>query len=74
MDYIDSNEERLSVISEWKEYSLSDLIDILGGGTPKTTVQEYWNGNINWISIKDFNNENKYIVNTEKTITELRTK
>lgn len=53
------------------EYSLSELVEIIGGGTPKTTIEEYWNGNINWISIKDFNGDSKYILNTEKTITEL---
>lgn len=57
--------------SEVKECSLNDLIEIIGGGTPKTSVNEYWNGNINWISIKDFNRDNKYITKTEKTITEL---
>ena len=57
--------------SEWKEYSLSELIEIIGGGTPKTTVEEYWNGEINWISIKDFNGDSKYILDTEKKITEL---
>lgn len=57
--------------SEWKEYTLYDLVEIIGGGTPKTTVEEYWNGDINWISVKDFNGDRKYIENTEKTITEL---
>lgn len=37
--------------SDWKEYKLSNIIHILGGGTPKTTIQEYWNGNIPWLSI-----------------------
>ncbi len=57
--------------SEWKKYTLYDLVEIIGGGTPKTTVEEYWNGDINWISVKDFNGDSKHIENTEKTITEL---
>lgn len=57
--------------SDWKKYTLYDLVDIIGGGTPKTTVEEYWNGDINWISVKDFNGDRKHIENTEKTITEL---
>ena len=56
---------------EWETKSFSELVDIIGGGTPKTSVDEYWNGNIPWISIKDFNSGQKYILNTEKTITEL---
>ena len=36
---------------------LSEIIELIGGGTPKTSVEEYWNGNIPWLSVKDFNNE-----------------
>lgn len=56
---------------EWKTYKLSNVIELIGGGTPKTSISEYWNGNIPWISVKDFNNDNKKIYVTEKTITEL---
>lgn len=40
---------------------LSKIIEIISGGTPKTNVKEYWNGDIPWISIKDFVNVNRYI-------------
>jgi type I restriction enzyme S subunit len=56
--------------SEWKNYKLSELVDIIGGGTPRTTNKKYWNGKIPWISVKDFNGERKYIKKTEKSITE----
>ncbi len=46
-------------------------MDIIGGGTPKTTKPEYWNGNIPWLSVKDFNNDYRYVYRTEKTITQL---
>ncbi len=52
-------------------YKLSEIMDIIGGGTPKTTQEEYWNGNIPWLSVKDFNNDLRYVYKTEKTITEL---
>lgn len=55
---------------EWKEASLSEVCDIIGGGTPKTFVAEYWNGNIPWLSVADFNNDNRHVFITEKTITE----
>lgn len=45
-------------------------MDIIGGGTPKTSKQEYWNGDIPWLSVKDFNNEYRYVYKTEKTITQ----
>lgn len=57
--------------NEWKEYSFYELIDIIGGGTPKTTVEEYWNGHIPWLSVKDFNTDNRTVYETEKSITEL---
>ncbi len=54
---------------EWRECKLGDVINLVGGGTPKTTVQEYWNGDIPWLSVVDFNTGNKYVNETEKTIT-----
>jgi type I restriction enzyme, S subunit len=58
-------------MSIWTEYKLSDLMEIIGGGTPKTSVEEYWNGNIPWLSVVDFGNDNKFVKNTEKKITNL---
>ena len=58
-------------MEQWKEYKYSELATIIGGGTPKTAIQEYWNGNIPWLSVKDFGNDDKYVYTTEKSITEL---
>lgn len=58
-------------MSGWQEFRLGDVIEIIGGGTPKTTIEEYWNGEIPWLSVKDFNNENRRVYETEKTITKL---
>lgn len=49
---------------------LSSVVDIIGGGTPKTTVNEYWGGNMPWLSVVDFGNDNRHVFNTEKSITE----
>lgn len=49
---------------------LSEVISIISGGTPKTSIPEYWNGSINWLSVVDFSNKNKYVETSEKTITE----
>ena len=39
----------------WKKTTLGAcLIKILGGGTPSRKVEEYWNGNIPWVTVKDF--------------------
>lgn len=56
--------------NNWKTYKLSEVIKIIGGGTPKTSESSYWNGNIPWLSVKDFQGERKYVYETEKTITE----
>lgn len=58
------------IMAEWLKTSLIDIVELIGGGTPKTSKAEYWRGNINWLSVKDFNNENRYVYSTEKTITE----
>ena len=50
---------------------ISSIAKIISGGTPKTSVEEYWNGSIPWLSVKDFNNGNKYVYSTEKHISEL---
>ena len=58
-------------MAEWLKTSLIDIVELIGGGTPKTSKAEYWGGSINWLSVKDFNNENRYVYTTEKTITEV---
>ncbi|SDY24164.1 restriction endonuclease subunit S [Thermoactinomyces sp. DSM 45892] len=56
--------------SERTSYQLADIIDLFGGGTPKTSMPEYWDGNIPWLSVKDFNNDDRYVYETTKTITQ----
>ncbi|HLP50490.1 MAG TPA: restriction endonuclease subunit S [Chitinophagales bacterium] len=51
--------------------SLLDFADLLTGGTPKTSVSEYWNGDIFWISAKDVTpNAGGFIIETERKISE----
>ncbi|MEA1969142.1 MAG: restriction endonuclease subunit S [Thermodesulfobacteriota bacterium] len=57
-------------MSEWQESFLNEVIEIIGGGTPKTSIEDYWCGNIPWLSVVDFGNENRWVSKTEKTITE----
>src|SRR5690554_6788452 len=56
--------------NNWKNYRFSDVIDLIGGGTPKTSESSYWNGDIPWLSVVDFNTGRKYVSDTEKKITE----
>ena len=57
-------------MSEWQQLSLGSLMEIIGGGTPKTSVSEYWGGDIPWLSVVDFNTGLKFVSSTEKTITQ----
>ena len=50
------------------EVCFTDLIQILGGGTPKTTCEAYWNGEIPFFTPKDVGSP--YVLSTEKYITE----
>jgi len=37
----------------WEEKQLGEITELVGGGTPKTNVDKYWNGTIAWITPKD---------------------
>lgn len=55
----------------WGVNVLDNLVEIISGGTPKTSVSEYWNGDIPWFSVKDVPAEGDvFVISTEKTITE----
>jgi len=54
----------------WKVEPFSDTVDIVGGGTPKTTVPEYWDGDIPWFSVVDAPSvTDAWVIDTEKKIT-----
>lgn len=54
------------------ESPLSDMIELIGGGTPSTSNQGYWGGDIPWFSVADAPSSSDVFVNdTEKTITRL---
>jgi type I restriction enzyme S subunit len=65
-----NNSECDGRMSVWKECKLSEVINLIGGGTPKTSIPDYWDGNIPWLSVVDFNTGNKFVYETEKTITQ----
>lgn len=35
---------------EWKTYKISDIAQVVGGGTPDTKNTDYFNGDINWFT------------------------
>lgn len=54
---------------EWEECTLNDLCTkIASGGTPSTKIESYYNGNINWYSTKELNDN--FLYESENKITE----
>jgi type I restriction enzyme S subunit len=64
-------ESELGEIPEgWEVKSFAETVEILGGGTPKTSVTEYWNGDIPWFSVVDApTGSDVWVVETEKKVT-----
>lgn len=57
-------------MSEWKTYKLSEIGSVVGGATPSTTVDAYYNGDIPWLTPKDLSNfHERYIERGERNIT-----
>ena len=55
---------------DWEEKSLLEFVELVGGGTPKTSIDVYWNGDIPWLSDGDISaNHKEFILSSEKTIT-----
>lgn len=52
----------------WVELASSEVFDVLSGGTPKTDVSAYWDGQIPFFTPKDAG-DNFYALDTEKHIT-----
>lgn len=50
---------------------LGDEIELIGGGTPKTTTREFWGGGVPWLSVVDFSGDARWVKGAEKSITEL---
>lgn len=57
-------------MTEWKTVKLSDLGEIVGGATPSTSREEYYNGDIPWLTPKDLAGyQYRYIGKGERNIT-----
>lgn len=56
--------------NDWEKRKLGEVADIVGGGTPSTNNDEYWNGDIDWYSPVEINNQ-IYVSGSQNKITEL---
>ncbi|WP_154171672.1 restriction endonuclease subunit S [Vibrio metoecus] len=56
---------------EWEDKQLgTDVADIIGGGTPSTSIAEFWNGDIDWYSPTEIGDK-VYAEGSQKKITAL---
>ena len=86
-DLIENNRRRIAILEEtarlayrkWfggseqsKTATLGEVCQTFGGGTPKTSVPEFWNGDIPWVVPTDITrNTCLSVLDTERKITEL---
>ena len=49
---------------------IKEIADVIGGGTPKTEKDEYWNGNIQWFTPTEVG-QNKYVSKSIRNISNL---
>ncbi len=55
----------------WDVSAFDTIIELIGGGTPRTTEPEYWGGEIPWFSVVDAPADSDvFVLKTEKTITQ----
>lgn len=56
--------------SEWEIFKMSDVGEIVSGGTPSTKEPDYWDGDVPWITPADLSGYNhKYIDHGRRSIT-----
>lgn len=54
---------------DWEEKRLGEIGDFTGGGTPSSSVDEYWQGDVPWISSSDLTEESTTDIETSRFIT-----
>ena len=55
---------------KWEISKIKNICKIIGGGTPSTKKQEYWNGKTPWISSSDVIENNIYQITPTRFITD----
>jgi len=55
----------------WNIVKLGDVSEMSSGGTPKSSIEKYYNGDVLWVSIADMTEQGMYIKDTAKKLTKL---
>lgn len=53
------------------KYKLGDICEIVSGSTPKTSIEEYWDGDIKWITPAEINDDTYIVTDSVRKITDL---
>ena len=53
----------------WEQRKLGDIADIVGGGTPSTSISEFWDGDIDWYAPAEIADQ-IYLASSQRKITE----
>ena len=56
------------------KYQIGEICEIVSGSTPKTSIAEYWDGNVKWITPAELDDDSYVIQDTVRKITELGVK
>ena len=56
------------------KYKLGDICEIVSGSTPRTGIDEYWDGDIKWITPAELDETSYIITDSARKITELAVK
>jgi len=54
----------------WNLVPIKRLFTIVSGATPKSGIEEYWNGDITWVTPADYKTADKYIVASERYLSD----
>jgi type I restriction enzyme S subunit len=64
-----TSDKKGEIMAEWKNYTLEEVCErIYSGGTPSTKHEEYWNGDIKWLSSGE--TSQRFVYDTERKITQ----
>jgi type I restriction enzyme S subunit len=56
---------------DWTETTLGEVSDVVGGGTPSTSVPEFWEGSIVWLTPTEITSQDgKYVSDSIRKISE----
>ena len=53
----------------WEQHKLGEVADIVGGGTPSTSNDDYWDGDIDWYAPAEIADQ-IYVASSERKITQ----